>query len=191
MQAYVVDHLKKISNRQSAACGPPSEAFSDYSEDASGRIENKGALIDSIDSIYRTLTNLLRAKLISRVHVSHFRSDTDNHTEADKVVPPTEEYKGKSRREREAQKEAAIKRKLKDWRYYMNSEEDVVEDLKKGKKRPRQDIEPQPSEKRRRPSSALSQKAICTMEEVYQSMLGTTGYLDVRNWKLIEKWLGN
>ena len=97
-----------------------------------------------------------------------------------KVVPKVEEYKAKSTREREAQHEAAIKRKLKEWRYCNYVEEDDVEDHKKGSKRLHQDSEPRLPQKRQRLCTPLSQDLTGVSKEVDQPMLQETDYLDVR-----------
>ena len=127
------------------------------------------------------LCDLLRLELVSPVHISHFRSDADNRIEAEKVVPKPEVYKARNEREQNAQREAGIKRKLKEWRYYTHGEENEAEHLKKGKKRLHQDLETGRLEKRQRLYSPLSQDVIGTTEEVYQPMRGEAHYLDVRN----------
>ena len=121
----------------------------------------------------------MHAELVSRVHISHFRSDADNRSEAEKVVPPPGVYKAKSLRERDAQHEVAVRRKLKEWRYCIDGEEDDFEDLKKGKKRPHQHPENRRPEKRQRLDSPLSQEAIGTTQKAYQPMPGEISYLDV------------
>lgn len=103
------------------------------------------------------------------------------------MVPKPEMYKAKSKREREAQYEAAIKRKLKEWRYCNDEEEDEFEDHQRGKKRPHQDCETGGPEKRQRLCSPLSQEVIGATKEVYQPTSEETGYLDVRNTETPEE----
>ena len=139
------------------------------------------------DLMYGTLYDLLRIKLVSRVHLSHFRSDIDNRSEAEKVVPEPEVYRAKNRREQEAQHEAAIKRKLHEWRYHNDGEEDRVEDLKKGGKRHYQGTTTRRPEKRQRLHSRSIQDVASITREEYQPMLGETVYLDVRSDDSLQK----
>ena len=106
------------------------------------------------------------------------------------MVPKPEEYKAKSRREQDAQREAAVKRKLKEWRCCIDGEEVEVEDLEKGKKRIHQNCEIWRPEKRQRLSSHLGQDVIGTTEGIYQPMREEARYLDVRNIKTSHKRAG-
>ena len=176
VQAYGVGLSKGTHSYPGAIHGRPGEIFSASFNRTEDRIEEKDT---ALESIYGTLCDLLQAELVSRVHISHFRSDADNRSEAEKVVPPPGEYKAKSIRERDAQHEAAVKRKLKEWKYCIDGEEDDFEDFMKGKKRLRQDPEDRRPEKRQRLDSPLSQDVIGTTENAYQPMLGENSYLDV------------
>ncbi|KAF6219856.1 hypothetical protein HO133_003681 [Letharia lupina] len=173
VQAYGVGQSRSTHDRLAATRGPPSNPLSGLSE---GRNEEQSV---TLESIYGTLCDLLRTESVSRVHLSHFRSDADNRSEAEKLVPKPEEYKAKSKREQDAQHEAAVKRKLKEWKYCADGEEGEVEDLRKGKKRLHQDSEPRrPDQKRQRLYSPLIQEVVGIPGEVYLPMLGETDYLD-------------
>ena len=137
----------------------------------------------SAQSIYRTLCDLLRIGLVSQVHASHFRSDPDNRSEAEKVVPHPEEYKAKSKRERDAQHEVAIRRKLKAWKYWSDGKDYEVEGSKAGRKRLQQDPELQPLEKRQRLYPPSNQEVLNIKGIANQLILGETGDLDVSKIK--------
>ncbi|CAD6588981.1 MAG: RNA polymerase III subunit C82 [Alectoria sarmentosa] len=175
VQAYGVGQSKSTHDGLAATRGPPSKSLSSMSGLVNGRLKEE---IFTLESIHRTLCELLQAELVSRVHISHFRSDADNRIEAENLVPKPEEYKAKSKREQDAQHEAVVQRKLKEWRFCTNEEEDEIEDLKKGKKRLHRDPETRRPEKRQRRYSPLSQEFIGTTGEDCQPMLEGTGYLD-------------
>ena len=175
VQAYRVGQSHSTQDRLAVSCGSPSELKSSSSGDVHGSSKGPSA---TLESIYGTLCDLLRAELVSRVHVSHFCSDTDNRIDAENAVPKAEEYKAKSRREQNAQREAAVQRKLKEWRFCTDGGDDEVEGPKIGKKRWHQDITSQRLEKRKRLYSSSSQEVIGATGGV--KMLGESGNLDVR-----------
>jgi len=145
-----------------------------------GTTDGHGVTFEMIQS---TLSELLRAGLISEVHESHFRSDADNRLEAEKVVPPPEYYRAKSKRENEAQWETSIKKKLAEWKYGIQAEALETKDLKKsngtkrGKKRSLENPEEPQSKKR---LSSEVQDAIGAPGTAYQLKTNETGVLDVR-----------
>ena len=93
----------------------------------------------SLDSLHATLCELVQLGLVSQINASHFRPDTDNRTEAEKIVPPVEAYKAKSRRENEAQREGSIDQKLFEWKNGNVDELVEVNGVGKGKKRLHED----------------------------------------------------
>ena len=189
MQAYQVGQSKSTHDRLLAVtCESPSKLKSSSYGHADRRNEEQNATLRSIN---RTLCDLLRTKLISRVHVSHFRSDADNRSEAEKVVPHPAEYKAKSKRERDAQHEVAVRRKLKEWKYWADGGHHAVEEPKAGRKRLHQDSEFQWPEKRQRLESPLGQEVIGVPGKINRPMLGETSDLDVRNIKGVLKQLKN
>ena len=133
--------------------------------------------------IQATLCELLRAGLISEVHESHFRSEADNRLEIEKVVPPPEYYKAKSKRENEAQWEASIKKKLSEWKHGIKAEAIEINDSKKangstkGKKRPLE--RPEESQPKKRHHLEI-QKVIGVTGVAYEPTSDETGVLDVR-----------
>ena len=175
VQAYQVGQYNSTHDRLAVSCGSPSKLKSSSSGDTDGSSKGQSA---TLESIYGTLCDLLRAELVSRVHVSHFRSDADNRIDAENAVPKVEEYKAKSRREQDAQHEAAVQRKLKEWRFGTDGGDDEVEGPKVGRKRVHHDIEFQRPEKRQRLYSSSSKDVIGATGRV--KMMGESGDLDVR-----------
>ena len=189
MQAYQVGQSKSTHNRLLAVtCESSSKSKSSSYGHADRKHEVQTPTSRSIDG---TLCDLLRTELISRVHVSHFRSDADNRSEAEKVVPHPAEYKAKSKRERDAQHEAAVKRKLKEWKYWTDGGHHAIEDPKAGRKRLHQDSGFQWPEKRQRLYSTLGEEVIGVPGKINRQMLGETGDLEVRNIKGVMKQLNN
>ena len=176
-RAYRVVPYKTTNDGSAATQGQSGKVKSRTSNYAEGVVEEPN---DTPGSIHGTLCNLLRSGLVSQVHISHFRSDADNRSEAGNAVPKAEEYKAKNKKEQEAQHEVAIKKKLKEWKYFTGGN-DQTGDLKEGKKRLHQDIETQRPEKRQRLSSSVTQEVNEATGGVYQPMLDATGGLDVRD----------
>lgn len=131
----------------------------------------------TFESIQATLFDLLQAGLISEVHESHFRSEADNRLEAEKIVPPPEYYKAKSKRENEAQWETSIKKKLAEWKHGIEAEAVGTKDstksigAKKGKKRLLESAEECQPKKR---------LALGATGAAYEAKSDVTGVLDVR-----------
>lgn len=189
MQAYQVGQSKSTHNRLLAVtCESPGKPKLSSNGHADRKHEEQDA---TLRSIYGTLCHLLRTELISRVHVSHFRSDADNRSEAEKLVPHPAEYKAKSKRERDAQHEVAVKRKLKEWKYWTDGGHHVVEDPKAGRKRLHQDSDFQWPEKRQRLYSSLDEEVNGVPRENNRSMLVGTSDLDVGNINGVMKQLNN
>lgn len=137
----------------------------------------------TFESVQATLFDLLQAGLISEVHESHFRSEADNRLEAEKVVPPPEFYKAKSKRDNEAQWETSIKKKLAEWKHGIEAEAVVIKDskntnsAKKGKKRSLEDAEECQPKKR---LALETQVAISATRTAYEPATDEAGVLDVR-----------
>ena len=132
-----------------------------------------------VDSIYSTLRELLFLGLLSQVNVSHFHSDADNRIEAEKTVPPVEHYKAKSKRENEAQWEASITKKLKEWKHGENDQVLEVDGVMKGRKRLREDQEDYKLEKRQRLQTAMVKQANGAAGATYRTVIGESGNLNV------------
>ncbi len=184
VQAYRGNQSDSTHGRLALTPGAPSKFLSNSFSHAEGSAEEQNA---TYERIYETLRDLLRTEFVSRVHISHFRSDTDNRSEAENVVPKAEEYKAKSKREQDAQHEVAVKRKLKEWKYCTHGGDDEVDCHRKGKKRPYKDPDSQQPEKRQRTYHPSSQEATRAMGEVHQPLLERIGDLDVRNNNTFKK----
>lgn len=131
----------------------------------------------TFELIQGTLCDLLRAGLISEVHESHFRSETDNRLEAEKLVPPVQHYKAKSKREGDAQWEASIKMKLAEWKYGAENEAIDFDSPMKGKKRPLDDPDEYQPKKRPHPSSTPRLNG--RTGAVHELAAGGKGFLNV------------
>ena len=111
----------------------------------------------------QTLCDLLRRGLVSQVNESHFRSDADNRLEAEKLVPPPEYYKAKSKRENEAQWEASIMKKLEEWKYGRTTGDEHVKFNVKGKKHLLEDAGSLGARKRQRFNPDFSNDSLDSM----------------------------
>lgn len=89
----------------------------------------------SLQEVHRTVGRLLEFGLISVIHESKFRSEADIEIELEKIIPPVEQYKGKSKKEREVMRERKKHEKRLEWKYGSNSERAEIGDFKKGTKR--------------------------------------------------------
>lgn len=134
----------------------------------------------TLELIHSSLCELLGLGLVSRVNASHFRSDADNRTEAEKIVPPVEHYKAKSKRENEAQWELSVARKLTDWKYGTEDETVEVDGTVKGKKRTRGDTEDWSPEKRLRRALSLTQQSNGAARPAYEAHTEGASLLSVR-----------
>ncbi|KAK4691462.1 DNA-directed RNA polymerase III subunit RPC3, partial [Lecanoromycetidae sp. Uapishka_2] len=143
----------------------------------------------TLKTIHTTLCELLRLGFVSRVNESHFRSDADNRLEAQKVVPPPEYYKAKSKKENEAQWEASIQKKLEEWKFGTTAEKDSFESLAKGQKRLLDGSESSRARKRQRFDLDQSSEALslsgsdCKPKEIGEGYLDNDLVLHVNHLK--------
>ena len=178
VQAHGVGQTKTTQYSSNSVQGASEKGLINGFNHRKDHIEDQNV---TLESIHKTLCDLLQFGLVSLVHISHFRSDADNRREAEKEVPPPEEYKARSKRDQDAQKEAAIKEKLDQWKYGSQTPQITVETPKNGKKRPLEKEDTSQAEKRRRLHLALSNQYVGVTEEgIYQPKMGESGYLDVR-----------
>ncbi|KAL6720177.1 RNA polymerase III subunit C82 [Lecanora helva] len=130
------------------------------------------------ESFREALLELLRLGILSKVNVSHFRSDADNRIEAEKVVPPVGEYKAKSKKEMEAQWETALVKQMEEWKYGMDNGISNVNSPIKGRKRPLDDTEDFRPEKRQRFSSPKVQQLNTKSVEMQPTVMEQNGLND-------------
>ena len=133
----------------------------------------------TVESLHMNLYDLLRNGLVSPVNESHFRSDVDNRIEAGKIVPAPEYFKAKTKRENEAQREAAIQLQLEEWKYSTAVERGEVGVVQKGKKRRLENLEDPQALKRQRTYLPLSDQLASATATGHPQKLGAASILDV------------
>ena len=133
----------------------------------------------TVENIHHSLCDLLQAGLISKVHMSHFHTEADNRTEAERLTPLTGEYKGQTKREREAMWEQAVQEKLNGWKYGTVGEARDIAALKKGAKRPLEYSQELASNKRLKVDLTSGKGVIPLVGEDYQNSIAHSGYLKV------------
>lgn len=132
VKAYGVSSGKDARGTTTVSNEIPNEPVSNDLSHTQGNPRDNAV---TLETIHKTLSELLRLGLVSHVNESHFRSDADNRLEAQKAVPPPEYYKAKSKKENDAQWEASIQNKLEEWKFGTKAQREDVEILMKGKKR--------------------------------------------------------
>ena len=131
------------------------------------------------DSIREILYDLFQRGFVSKVNISHFRSDQDNRIEAEKVVPPVEYYKAKSKRENEAQWEASVAKKLAEWKNDTGDGTSEINGIDKGSKRMQEDPVDSKPGKRPRLDFQSTKSDVAVPEPVYNSWAGASGCFPV------------
>ena len=136
--------------------------------------------VQIVKTLYSNLYDLLRAELISTLHESHFRSDADNRSQAEKETPCVDIGRNK-KKELELEREKSISRKLQNWRYGSQPPEDKAAEFPEGRKRFLQDAEPKDDSKRMRLQIPYSSHApnITNPEPIVEA--GAKAYLNVSN----------
>ena len=84
---------------------------------------------------------MLQIGINSKTHLSHFRTDADNRTEAEQKTPVLEQFPGRSKKEKTIAWEAAVQRKLDGWRYGMVEVSEETSKEQKVRKRRLEDEE--------------------------------------------------
>ena len=168
----------KVANERGIASRPISTNGSDKPQRNGLDLAIKTELGEgtTLNLVHATLCELLQLGFISKVNMSHFRSDADNRIEAENVVPPVEYYKAKTKKENEAQWEASVTRKLTDWKY--GTDEGTLEfnGIQKGNKRLQEDTMTSKPGKRQRLDLQPYQRNNAMTE---QSRAGESGFLHV------------
>ncbi len=177
VQAYGLDHTEGANNP--AAVTPQSSIKPIYNDSINTEGSSDNNCI-SLASVHMALRGLLRVGFVSLVNESYFRSEADNRTEAGKVVPPTEHFRAKSKRDNEAQRETAILEKLEEWKYGTKAEKEQYLPIINGKKRQLDDLEILQAEKRRRLRLPSNGHALSAWTAVNTSKPEGTNALNVR-----------
>ncbi|KAL8811356.1 MAG: hypothetical protein Q9200_001850 [Gallowayella weberi] len=125
------------------------------------------------DDLHSIIGELLRASVLRSVHESYFRPAADNITEAEASVPYDSLTKGK--KQQEAIWEAAVQKKLEDWKYGSRAETKALTQTLQGMKRTyERDADEQPLKKRK---LATSQNCSYGTDGTQDS--ASSGWLDV------------
>ena len=133
----------------------------------------------TLESLNHTLCDLLQAQLIHKVNESHFHTDADNRTEAERQTVQPGEYKGQTKREREALWQHAVRNKLDGWNHGTLAEARDIIALQKGVKRPLEYSGELLSNKRQRLDLTLSREVISSTGIDYQNSIVHAGFLKV------------
>jgi DNA-directed RNA polymerase III subunit RPC3 len=131
--------------------------------------------VPTLESLHQALCDLLQARILNVVHESHFRTETDNRTEAEKEVPRPDKWASKLKKEQQFEWDKSIERKLQDWKYGTEHSLDEMISLQKGRKRPREDTESNLSFKRQKLYNGAE---IVTSESLNGPKLSQNEYLD-------------
>lgn len=130
----------------------------------------------TLDSLHRTLLKLLQARVLNVVHISHFRADADNRTEAEKELPPPDKWASRLKKEQLLEWEKRIEEKLQDWKYGTQVNMDEMGTLDRGKKRLREDSESNLNCKRQKLHNSRQEIGSC--ESQNERYLSDANYLD-------------
>lgn len=130
----------------------------------------------TLESLHQVLGDLLRARILSVVHESHFRTDADNRIEAEKEVPCPDKWASKLRKEQQLEWEKSIEQKLQDWKYGTEHDTDEMTTLHRGKKRPREDSGLNLNSKRQKLYN--SREEISISESHSEQQMSDTKYID-------------
>ncbi len=179
MKAYGVNSRKDVKSPATVTNAIASKPLSNGLNQTKAHTGDNAVILETV---HLTLCDLLRTGLISPVNESHFRSDADNRLEAEKVVPPPEYYKAKSKKENDAQWEASIQNKLKEWRFGTAAEQECVDVIVKGKKRLFEDIESSRAGKRQRLKLGRSNEIISSTGSNHKPKTEDVSFLDVRKF---------
>ena len=173
MKAFDLSHVEDAKTQSITLHKLPNGINSKANENGRVNYEDPNPL----KLLHHALCDLLQADLICKVHESHFRSDVDNRTEAERNTRPIEEYKASKKGEREAMWNANIQRTLSDWKYGTAAETADIAKLKKGIKRPLEHAEAGECNKRSRLD--LSFKYLTGAEGGPQGNISQAGYFSV------------
>ena len=99
------------------------------------KCNGKGGYIPTLQAFQTTLYTLIKAGYVSTVHESHFRSEADNKSEAEKELQRNPEYRGPLKRAEKFDYEQTLKNKLVEWRFNAKAENKLVDKFQKSRKR--------------------------------------------------------
>lgn len=133
----------------------------------------------SLESLHLALSDLLQAGLVTIVNESHFRSDADNRTEAEREMPNPKAAVGKYKKEQEFDWERKIQQKLEDWKHGTKTERSKIAILPHGKKRSLEDPDSNQDFKRLKTLLPFTKAAVGTVDHGLDAIIASAGYMDV------------
>lgn len=133
----------------------------------------------SLESLHLALRDLLQAGLVIIVNESHFRSEADNRTEAEREIPNPKAAAGKYKKEQEFDWERKIQQKLEEWKHGTKVGISKIAILPHGKKRSLEDPESCQDFKRLKLPLPFSKAAIGTTGYDLDTIIAGAGYMDV------------
>ena len=178
VQAYKIARPKDIKGVSESVRGLPNSTLPGVliSKELDDAAKNQS---HTVEYLHSTLSDLLQAGFITTIHESHFRTDVDNRSEAEKEIPHPKSFAGKFKRDLEIEWERSIQQKLDGWKHGSETERVKIAGLHRGKKRLLEDPEVNHNFKRQRADLPLSKTVIESTG--YETKLKTSGvgFLDV------------
>ncbi|KAL8712800.1 MAG: hypothetical protein Q9220_003008 [cf. Caloplaca sp. 1 TL-2023] len=104
--------------------------------------------VHSKSELRTTIDELLRIRLLCRVHDSHIRPAADNLIEAEHTIPRDDQVQHK--KQEQAAWELAVEKKLEDWKYGSKEESKALSACSRGIKRPFEEADSPPNNKKRK-----------------------------------------
>ena len=147
-KAYVFTSSKEINGGAGTSHGFRTTSLTPLSKPKAQNYAKEGG--PTLESLHQALSDLLRTRILSVVHESHFRSDADNRIEAEREVPSVDKWQSKLKKDQQLEWEKRVERKLRDWKYGTEHDMNEIIALQKGKKRPREEPELNLNSKRQR-----------------------------------------
>lgn len=133
----------------------------------------------SLESLHLALSDLLQAGLVVIVNESHFRSEADNRTEAEREMPNPKAAAGKYKKEQEFDWERKIQQKLEEWKHGTKMERSKIAILPRGKKRSLEDLDSSQDFKRLKTLLPFNKAAVGTVGYNLETIIAGSGYMDV------------
>ena len=104
----------------------------------------------TLEAVECRLLDLLGSGLLSITHESHFRTSSDNRTEAEALAPALSKIDPKLKKEEATAYEKGVATQIEIWKYGSITEQEHLANLKRSKKRPLDDVPFERAEKRQR-----------------------------------------
>lgn len=167
-----LEQAYKVARPTGAAVGSSGGKKKQSTNEAKNRVP-------SLESLHLALSDLLQAGLVVIVNESHFRSEADNRTEAEREMPNPKAAAGKYKKEQEFDWERKIQQKLEEWKHGTKVERSKIATLPRGKKRSLEDPESSQDFKRLKALLPFSKAAVGTVGYDLDTIIAGAGYMDV------------